>query len=138
MKSLSSAAFQLEIPYQESSSSGATSVTFKKAVLSLKITPQIMPHKNILLQIRVNQDKPSKRIVLGVPAISTRQLTTNVRIKTGETVVLGGIYEINSEHDKEQIPYLGRIPIIGWFFKNHSLIKSKRKLLIFVTPRIVD
>ncbi len=127
-----------EIPYQESSSSGATSVTFKKAVLSLKVTPQIMPGNQILLQLQINQDKPSKRMVLGVPAINTRHITTNVQIKTGQTIVLGGIYEINHEQDERRIPFLANIPLIGWLFRQQDKLENKRELLIFVTPRIMN
>lgn len=127
-----------EIPYQETSRNGATSVTFKKAVLSLKVTPQIMPNDQILLQMQVNQDKPSKRMVLGVPAINTRHITTSIQIKSGQTVVLGGIYEFNHEQDEERIPFLGSIPLIGWLFKQQNKLKNKRELFIFVTPRIIS
>lgn len=127
-----------EIPYQESSSSGATSVTFKKAVLSLKVTPQIMPDNRILLQLQVNQDKPSKRMVLGVPAINTRQITTNIQVKAGQTIVLGGIYELNNEQDEQGISFLANIPLIGWLFRQQNSLKSKRELLVFVTPRIIN
>lgn len=127
-----------EIPYQESSSSGATSVTFKKAVLSLKVTPQIMPDNQVLLQLQVNQDKPSKRMVLGVPAINTRQITTNVQVKAGQTIVLGGIYEVNKEQQEQRIPFLADIPLIGWLFRQQNSLKNKRELLIFVTPRIIN
>ncbi len=127
-----------EIPYQESSSSGATSVTFKKAVLSLKVTPQIMPDGKVLLQLQINQDKPSKRMVLGVPAINTRHITTSIQVKTGQTVVLGGIYEFNHEQDERRIPFLANIPLIGWLFKQQDRLKNKRELLIFVTPRIMN
>lgn len=126
-----------EIPYQESSSSGATSVTFKKAVLSLKVTPQIMPNEQILLQLQVNQDKPSKRVVLGVPAINTRLVATNVRIRSGQTIVLGGIYEMNKEHSQEGIPYLKNIPLIGFLFRQTNYSNNKRELLIFVTPTVI-
>lgn len=127
-----------EIPYQESSSSGATSVTFKKAVLSLKVTPQIMPGDQVLLQLQINQDKPSKRMVLGVPAINTRHITTNIQVKTGQTIVLGGIYEVNSEQDERRVPFLADIPVIGWLFKQQDNLNNKRELLIFVTPRIMN
>ncbi len=127
-----------EIPYQETSRNGATSVTFKKAVLSLKVTPQIMPGNQVLLQLQVNQDKPSKRMVLGVPAINTRHITTNIQINHGQTVVLGGIYEQNYEHDEQGLPFLARIPLIGWLFKQQNTSRNKRELLIFVTPKIMN
>ena len=126
-----------EIPYQEVSGSGATAVTFKKAVLSLKVTPQIMPGNQVMLQLQVNQDKPSKRTVLGVPAISTRQISTNILVKSGETIVLGGIYESNREQDQQEIPFLGKIPLVGWLFRQQNVINNKRELLIFVTPKII-
>jgi type IV pilus assembly protein PilQ len=126
-----------EIPYQEVSSSGATGITFKKAVLSLKVTPQIMPNQQVLLQLQVNQDKPSKRIVLGVPAITTRQISTNILVKNGQTVVLGGIYETNRERDFEGIPFLDKIPLVGRLFRQQNVTNTKRELLIFVTPKII-
>lgn len=127
-----------ELPYQEASSSGATSVVFKKAVLSLKVTPELLPGKKILLQLQIHQDRPNARLVLGVPAISTRALRTNVLIPNGQTVVLGGIYEVNRESNKENLPLLGKIPILGWFFQVNHHRKSKRELLVFVTPRVIE
>lgn len=126
-----------EIPYQETSANGATSVTFKKAVLRLSVTPQVMPDERVLLNLQVNQDKPTNRMILGVPAISTRQISTHILIKNGQTVVLGGIYETNDQHNLQQIPFLGKIPIIGWLFKQQDVSKTKRELLIFVTPNII-
>lgn len=125
-----------EIPYQEVSKSGATSVAFKKAVLSLKVTPQIMPDNRILLQLSVNQDKASTRQVLGVPTIDTRQITTNVLVKNGQTIVLGGIYEEDKQRGEHRIPFLGTLPVIGVLFKQQDTIEKKRELLIFVTPKI--
>ena len=127
-----------EIPYQETSASGATSVAFKKAVLSLKVTPQILPDNQVMLQLAINQDRPSNRIVLGVPAISTRQMLTNILIHNGETVVLGGIYELNKEKGEERIPFLGKIPVVGLLFTMSHVRENKRELLIFVTPRIIS
>ncbi len=127
-----------EIPYQEVSLSGGTGVAFKKAVLSLKVTPQIMPGNRILLQLNINQDRPSNRIVLGVPAISTRQITTNVLVRNGQTLVLGGIYELNKEYDEQRIPFLGKIPVVGLLFQQQNIKENKRELLIFVTPKIIS
>ena len=126
-----------EIPYQETSRNGATSITFKKAVLSLKVTPQIMPDHTVLLQLQVNQDKPSSHTVLGVPAINTRQISTNVLVKNGRTIVLGGIYEENNEEGSQRIPFLSKIPLLGLIFQQKNRKEGKRELLIFVTPRIV-
>ncbi|MDR3490659.1 MAG: secretin N-terminal domain-containing protein [Gammaproteobacteria bacterium] len=127
-----------EIPYQESTSSGATSVVFKKAVLSLQVTPQIMPGNKVLLQLKVNQDKPSNRIVQGVPAITTRQIATSLLINNAQTIVLGGIYELDNEHDERRIPFLGDIPLVGALFTQQNIKANKRELLIFVTPKIIS
>lgn len=126
-----------EIPYQETTDSGATSVSFKKAVLSLSVTPQILPDEKVLLKLRVTQDRPSARLVLGVPAITTRQISTHILLKNGQTIVLGGIYETNQEHDVQEIPFLGKIPLVGGLFQQHNATATKRELLIFVTPKIV-
>jgi len=127
-----------EIPYQEISRSGATGVAFKKAVLSLKVTPQILPDKKVLLDLQINQDKPASRIVLGVPAITTRQLKSNVLAKDGETIVLGGIFETSQRDNRNKIPFLSTLPIIGLLFQQQNLAKNRRELLIFVTPHIID
>jgi type IV pilus assembly protein PilQ len=127
-----------EIPYQEVSRSGGTGIAFKKAVMSLKVTPQVMPGNKILLQLQVNQDRPSNRIVLGVPAITTRQMTTNILVKNGRTVVLGGIYELNTEESEQRIPFLGKVPVVGWLFRQKNSKENKRELLIFVTPKVVS
>lgn len=127
-----------EIPYQEISSSGATGVAFKKAVLSLKVTPQVMPDNRVLLQLKINQDKPSNREVLGVPAINTREINTNILVKNGETIVLGGIYESNKEKAQQGIPFLDKIPLVGELFRQQNVTENKRELLIFVTPKIIS
>lgn len=127
-----------EIPYQEASSSGATSLVFKKAVLSLKVSPQILPSKKILLQLQVNQDRPSNRMVLGVPTIATRQMMTNVLVGSGHTVVLGGIYESSQENSREGLPFLSKLPVLAWFFEVKADRKAKRELLVFVTPKIIE
>lgn len=126
-----------EIPYQEASSSGATSVSFKKAVLRLEVTPQITPDDHIILDLQVNQD--SRGVVTnGVPAINTRQLYTKVLVANGETIVLGGIYQQNKTRNKMQVPFLGNVPLIGWMFKNETNSDQRNELLIFVTPRIIQ
>ncbi len=125
-----------EVPYQEVSESGGTAVTFKKAVLSLTVTPQVLPKHQVLLQLQIHQDQPSDRIVQGVPAISTRQITTNVLVKSGETVVLGGIYETSQSNSENHLPFVHRLPLVGWLFKQQTEEESKRELLIFVTPTI--
>ena len=125
-----------EIPYQEATSSGATSVSFKKAVLSLKVTPQITPDDNIVMDLTVSQDSRGQDTVSG-PAINTQQVTTQVLVKNGETVVLGGIYQRTRTKDVTGLPVLGEIPLLGNLFKNTSNIDNKRELLIFVTPKII-
>ena len=126
-----------EVPYQEVSESGGTAVTFKKAVLGLRVTPQILPGEQVLLALKINQDRPSTRMVQGMPSISTRQIVTNVQVKSGQTLVLGGIYEVDHEQSQESLPFLGNIPVIGLLFSQHSKRDHKRELLVFVTPRIM-
>lgn len=126
-----------EVPYQEVSESGGTAVTFKKAVLGLKVTPQVLPGNRVLLQLQINQDRPSNRMVQGVPTIATRQMTTNVLARNGETIVLGGIYETNRENGEQRLPFLSQLPLIGALFTQHLLRENKRELLIFVTPIIM-
>lgn len=126
-----------EVPYQEVSDGGGTAVTFKKAVLGLKVIPQILPGNKVLLQLQINQDRPSKRLVLGVPTISTRQIMTNVLVRAGQTVVLGGIYECNYEEGQQRIPFISDIPVIGLLFRQQKTRTNKRELLIFVTPKII-
>lgn len=127
-----------EVPYQEVSESGGTAVTFKKAVLGLKVTPQLLPDRRVLLQLKINQDRPSARMVQGVPTISTRQMNTSVLVKNGETVVLGGIYELNDESEQRGLPFLSDIPVVGVLFKTQRTRHSKRELLVFVTPRLIE
>lgn len=127
-----------EIPYQEMSGNGVTAVVFKKAVLSLRVTPQILPGQQVLLQLQVNQDKPSDRIILGVPAITTRQISTQVLVTNGQTIVLGGIYETDKENSHQRVPFLSKIPVVGQLFQQKNTLESKRELLIFVTPKIVS
>lgn len=126
-----------EIPYQEKTSSGATNVAFKKAVLSLKVTPEIIARKVNLL-IELNQDKVSELVVNGVPAIDTRAIKTQVLLNTGETIVLGGIYEYSKNNSIVRVPFLGSIPGLGLLFTHKQTKNERKELLIFVTPEIVD
>lgn len=126
-----------EIPYQEVSDSGGTAVAFKKAVLGLKVTPQVLPDQRVLLQLQVNQDRPSTHLVQGVPTISTHQIRTNVLVADGKTIVLGGVYEVNQEQGESRTPYLSQIPVVGGLFRQQLHKKNKRELLIFVTPKIM-
>lgn len=126
-----------EIPYQEATSSGATAVAFKKAVLSLKVTPQITPDNKVVLALEINQDQNSGRAVLGVPIIITRSIETNVLVDNGQTIVLGGIYYKNRSNNVIRVPFFGSLPIIGNLFKQRNIDKKNEELLIFITPRII-
>lgn len=126
-----------EVPYQQESESGGTTVVFKKAVLGLKVTPHILPGNQVLLQLRINQDRPSEKLVGGVPTINTRAIVTNVLIKSGQTIVLGGIYEDNRESGEVGVPYLNRIPVLGALFRATHQRANKRELLIFVKPTVI-
>ena len=126
-----------EIPYQEATSSGATSIAFKKAVLSLRVKPQITPDNKLILDLTVNQDSVGSQTFNGVPAIETKEIQTHVLVDNGETIVLGGIYKQTRNNDVKRIPFLGRLPIIGALFRNTNIENDKEELLIFVTPKIV-
>jgi len=133
----------VEIPYQQSASSGATTVQFKKAVLSLTVTPQITPDNNIIMDLTVHKDNVGDIISTGglggtVPSIDTRAVETQVLVADGQTVVLGGIYETERRETISKVPFLGDIPVIGNLFKSKQRIDNKAELLIFVTPRILE
>jgi type IV pilus assembly protein PilQ len=127
----------IEIPYQEASSSGATSVSFKKAVLSLVVTPHITPDDRILLDLTVAQDTQSSTVVLGTPAIDTKNISTEVLVENGETIVLGGVYNQRDSKFVDRIPFFGDLPYLGFLFKRENVDKTKTELLIFVTPKIL-
>jgi type IV pilus assembly protein PilQ len=130
-----------EIPYQQSASSGATTISFKKAVLSLKVTPQITPDNRIILDLDVRKDSIGTITVasggVNVPSIDTKEITTQVLVNDGQTVVLGGVLETNHRDDRTKVPLLGDIPILGVLFQEQSKVNNKDELLIFVTPKIV-
>jgi len=130
-----------EIPYSESSSSGATTVSFKKAVLSLKVTPQITPDNNVILDLHVTQDDIYKDVNTGnggtAVALSTQAINTQVLVKNGETLVLGGIYNRSVKKSVSKVPVLGDIPGVGVLFRSSTSSNTKKELLIFVTPKIV-
>ncbi|MBN1238030.1 MAG: type IV pilus secretin PilQ [Gammaproteobacteria bacterium] len=131
----------VEIPYQESSSSGATTTQFKEAVLSLSVTPQITPDNSIIMDIAVTNDSVGEVVPSAtggfVPSIDTRSVQAQVFVGDGETVVLGGIYETESRDTVNKVPVLGDIPGLGYLFRNRSNINNNAELLIFVTPRIL-
>jgi type IV pilus assembly protein PilQ len=131
----------VEIPYQQSASSGATTIQFKKAVLALKVTPQITPDNRIIMDLDVRDDSVGTVVVasggVNVPSINTREIATQVLVNDGQTVVLGGILETTQREDDTKVPYLGDIPILGHLFKNTSHQDNKDELMIFITPKIV-
>lgn len=127
----------VEIPYQQASSSGATAVQFKKAVLSLTVTPHITPDDRIILDLAVTQDTVSEVTNGQAPAIDTQRIGTQVLVNNGETIVLGGIYQQSIINTVSKVPVLGDIPYFGWLFRNTNNFSEKKELLIFVTPRIV-
>src|SRR3984885_3808163 len=130
-----------EIPYQESASSGATSISFKDAVLSLEVTPQITPDNRIILDLDVKKDTVGQVVVasggVNVPSIDTQEITTQVLVSDGQTVVLGGILQTTHRIDETKVPYLGDVPILGNLFKTTTKTNDKDELLIFVTPKIL-
>ena len=129
-----------EIPYLEASSSGATSVSFKKAVLSLMVTPQITPDNRLVLDLTVTQDRPGQIVKTGTGeavAIDTQRIGTQVLVNNGETVVLGGIYQQSLSNTVEKVPLLGDLPLLGALFRRSSENIGKKELLIFVTPKVV-
>lgn len=125
-----------EIPYQQATSSGATSVQFKKASLRLEVTPQITPEGNVILTLEVNKDSRGALTSAG-PAINTKQVQTQVLVENGGTVVIGGIYTQDEQNDINKVPLLGDIPIIGYLFQNRVKSTRKTELLVFITPKIV-
>ncbi|MCG6200706.1 type IV pilus secretin PilQ [Psychromonas antarctica] len=129
-----------EIPYVESASSGATSVSFKKAVLSLRVTPQITPDNKVILDLVITQDSKGDIIPTGTGtavSIDTQEIGTQVLVENGETLVLGGIYQQRITNSVSKVPILGDIPYLGYFFRTTIEENAKSELLIFVTPRIV-
>jgi len=132
----------VEIPYQESASSGATTTQFKKAVLSLTVTPQITPDNNIIMDLLVSKDNVGELTPSAtggfVPSIDTRSVETQVLVRDGQTVVLGGIYETERRETVSKVPFLGDLPGVGVMFRSRSDVSNKSELLIFVTPRILN
>ncbi len=126
-----------EIPYQESTSSGATSTAFKKAVLSLQVTPQITPDDRIFLDLVVNKDSVGEETSDGIPTIDTNEVGTQVLVDNGETLVLGGVYEQENRKTVNRVPFFGELPLVDWMFKSTVRTNNKAELLIFVTPKIV-
>lgn len=126
----------VEIPYQEASSSGATSTSFKKAVLSLRVKPQITPDERIIMDLTVNKDSRGE-VTDGIPSIDTREVNTQVLVANGETLVLGGIYEQSTIQQRSQVPFFGDLPLVGKLFQHNLSEDDKSELLVFVTPKII-
>ena len=126
-----------EIPYQQATSSGATSVSFKKAVLKLEVTPQITPEGAVFLDVKVNKDSRGQDTASG-PAINTKNVQTQVLVENGGTVVLGGIYEQEEKTTITKVPFLGDLPVVGNLFRNRTMINDRKELIIFITPRVVS
>ena len=127
-----------EIPYQEASSSGATSTSFKKAVLGMTVTPNITPDGQIIMDIKINKDSVNSDCRATEPCINTQRLNTNVMVEDGGTLILGGIYREENSEGVSKVPLLGDIPVVGNLFKSKTRSDKKTELLIFITPRIVD
>jgi len=148
-----------EIPYQEATSSGATSTSFKKAVLSLEVTPLITPDNKIILKLKANQDSRGKQLIVspgatssssgstapttipavfGPPTINTQQVESSILLNNNETFVVGGIYKLSTTNTVDRIPFFGTLPIVGPLFRQKGALDEKTELLIFITPKIIE
>jgi len=127
----------VEIPYQEASSSGATSVSFKKATLGLEVTPQITPDNKVNMDLLIKKDSVGD-VTNGIPAINTNRVETKVLVDNGETAVLGGIFEESTTKSVDKVPFFGDLPVLGHLFKRNLDSTSKNELLIFITPKLLD
>lgn len=126
----------VEVPYLQASSSGAANVAFKKAVLSLIVTPQITPEDSVTMKVSVTQDTVGN-IYAGVPSINTKKVDTQVLVENGGTVVIGGVYTQDATNSNSAVPGMSEIPVLGWLFKQNVQVKSKKELLVFITPKIL-
>jgi type IV pilus assembly protein PilQ len=128
-----------EVPYQESSSSGATTVTFKEAALSLEVTPQITPDNRVIMEVKVTKDAPDYlNAVLGQPPISKNEVNAKVLVADGETIVIGGVFSNTQSKVVEKVPFLGDVPYVGRLFRRDVVSEAKSELLVFLTPRIMN
>lgn len=125
-----------ELPYQTATSSGATSVEFRKANLKLEVTPQITPEGNVIMDVDVNKDTVGRATAAGF-AIDTKHVQTQVLVDNGGTVVIGGIFEITENNEETKVPFLGDLPAVGRLFRSKSRTSNKRELLVFITPKII-
>ncbi|GGX97031.1 type IV pilus secretin PilQ [Vogesella alkaliphila] len=128
-----------EIPYQSIDDNGKSTTTFKKANLSLSVTPQVTPENDIIMQLNITKDTPNLKLALDAgPAIDNKTVETQVRVENGGTVVIGGIYVQEENNVENKVPLLADIPLLGVLFRNKSVTNNRRELLIFITPRIVE
>jgi len=125
-----------DLPYQAATSSGATSISFRRATLKLEVTPQITPEGNVILTLNVSKDSPDTLTASGY-TISTKQIQTQVLVENGGTVVIGGIYEQNESEGETRVPVLGDVPLVGNLFKSKQRSVTKKELLVFVTPKTI-
>ncbi|CAA2102353.1 type IV pilus secretin PilQ [Variovorax paradoxus] len=125
-----------EIPYQQATSSGATSISFRKAVLKLEVTPQITPEGNIILTLDVSKDARGVNTSAG-PAINTKHVQTEVLVENGGTVVIGGIFELTETNDESRVPVLGEVPYVGALFRKRERVANKTEMLVFITPKMI-
>jgi type IV pilus assembly protein PilQ len=132
----------VEIPYLEATSSGAASVSFKEAVLSLQVTPQITPDNRIIMDLQVKNDARGQDVSSGagglIPSIDKREVNTQVLVNNGETVVLGGVFQQTQSYSVTKVPLLGDLPLLGYLFRTNQTVNNKRELLMFVTPKILS
>jgi type IV pilus assembly protein PilQ len=126
-----------EVPYQQASSSGATTTAFKKATLSLKVKPQITPDDNVMMDVNVTKDSVGATTFNGVPTIDTNKVTTQVLVENGGTVVIGGVYAQTDTTTVNKVPVLGDVPVLGGLFRNTNRVDNKTELLIFISPKIM-
>ncbi|MFJ4452415.1 type IV pilus secretin PilQ [Pseudomonas sp. NPDC089392] len=128
-----------EVPYQETSQSGATSVAFREASLSLEVTPQITPDNKVIMAVRVTKDEPDYVNALNnVPPIRKNEVNAKVRVADGETIVIGGVYSTSQNNVVDKVPFLGDLPYVGRLFRRDALQEKKSELLVFLTPRIMS
>ena len=128
-----------EIPYQEASSSGATSTSFKEAALSLEVTPQITPDNRIIMEVKVTKDAPDFANALnGVPPINKNEVNAKVLVNDGETIVIGGVFSNTQIKAVDKVPFLGDLPFLGRIFRRDVVQDKKSELLVFLTPRIMN
>ncbi|BCD90903.1 hypothetical protein fh0823_10420 [Francisella halioticida] len=130
-----------DIPYNQSTASGAASIAFQEAVLELQVTPQIAPDGNIVMDLLVTKNSVNPTTATGAgnpPAINKREITTKIMTKNGQTVVIGGIYEKKQSETRNKIPILGDIPYLGYLFSYTKITDTDTELLIFITPKIIE